>query len=121
MNYLTVTLPGIPPSQKNTWAIRKGGRGIFLSEKVRTFRIIMKEACQRRAIPIPRGTRLTIDLFISQNDFRRRDGSNILQTVEDALNYALPGFDDSMLDVWRVKRERNKKCSPYITVSISSI
>ncbi len=100
---LALTIP-FPPSANHLHTVARGRK--ILSEEGRNYFANVSWRLRRQY-----GTRIDtfdVPLFVVYHvwspDRRRRDMSNLLKAMEDALTYARVWKDDSLIDDFRVRR-----------------
>ena len=125
MTVLTVTIPGVPPSTNHMYG---RGRGrVYQAAGVTSYQAdviaIVRNAAALQA-PLLSGWRLSVDtgsivrveLTWYRPDRRRRDSSNIVKTLEDALATALE-INDEWFE-WTTRRGYDPK-NPRVELTLS--
>jgi len=92
--------------------VKKGGKDIvikYITAKGKQYREQVKESITNAALHhckkhFTDDVRLKIDIVISSPDRRKRDSSNLLKALEDALQHAGVFPDDYQLDVHVIYR-----------------
>jgi len=123
MNRPLMFTSGIPPST-NTAYFNVPGRGRVLSEAARTFKELAIYNCLRAAKKqdwhyVP-DTPLQLKLVLHFNHNGKRDLSNRIKLIEDALAQAL-GFDDKMIHRLIVERGPNTKAAEFCIVRLEEL
>lgn len=99
----TLELP-YPPTTNNLYATVRGRR--VLSKAGREYKATTAWLVKaRRQGALPLGGRLGFRMIVHCPDRRRRDLSNLLKVVEDALKDGQGYFDDSQIDELHVLRD----------------
>ena len=121
----------IPPSVNNlyinrTYRDKKTGKPItrrILSKEARTYKAAVGWEAKGEAMQAGweyGGGRISMRLDLVFRDHRRRDITNCIKIVEDAVAEAL-GFDDRVVDAFLVRRTGVDKNLPRARVSIQEI
>lgn len=103
---ITLTLP-YPPSANRIWrnVIHRGKPRTLLSAEGRQYRGAVGQHCLMQKVAGKRlSGRLRVVVYMHSPDNRRRDVSNILKALEDAITHAGVWRDDSQIDDVRVVR-----------------
>ena len=121
----------IPPSVNNlyinrTWKDRKTGKHVtrrILTQEAKTYKEVVSwevTAAAMRAKWEYQGHRISFMLDLIFRDHRRRDITNCIKIIEDAVAEAL-GFDDRVVDYFLVRRMGVDKHHPVARVSIQEV
>lgn len=115
---MTYTLPW-PPSLNNMYPTVRGRRVLSAEGKRFKASVVAHVLSQGRPAK-PLAGRLRLEVLVYPPDRRRRDLSNLVKAVEDALTAAGVWEDDSQVDVLQVAR---MFVSPKgaITVTVESL
>ena len=112
----------MPPTTNNAY-LNIAGRGRVLSSKARAFKetaiILAIEARKTQDWHYEAGNRLQLSLTLYFNKNGKRDLSNRIKLVEDALAEAL-GFDDSVIDQLIISRGQKAK-EEFCKISIKQL
>lgn len=125
MNELRVVLP-LPPSANNAYPSfwRKGRYRRIVSEKGTAFKdevsILVQVARAKVKWTYETNARFSLSINLYFGDNRRRDISNCVKLLEDAISETL-GFDDSAIDELHVKRMSVKSKVPQAEIIIHCV
>lgn len=112
----TLTLPW-PPSVNGYWR-SVGGRQI-MSKKARAYRKTVVDLVEPSSWPVFEATeRLKVRYDVYPPDRRKRDISNLLKGMEDALTHAFVWEDDEQVDDIRIVRQRSEGKPGRVEVTI---
>jgi crossover junction endodeoxyribonuclease RusA len=119
----TIRLP-YPPSVNQIWRSVRIGKfnRVLLSKAGRQYRADVKSAVQKQVGKLrPTNARLKVCILACMPDKRRRDLSNILKAIEDALTAAGVWNDDEQIDMLSVVRGPVNPRYGYVDVSIERL
>jgi Holliday junction resolvase RusA-like endonuclease len=126
MNILHFQLP-LPPSTNHLYR-NVPGIGRVLTGEARQYKtgaaLITRSAAGLAGWEYRKGSRLALVLTLHFADHRRRDASNTIKLIEDAIAAALD-FDDSVIDLvmaWRAMTDKeNPRCEVMLAVATSAV
>lgn len=106
MNEYRLTLP-CPPSN-NTYYRHARGRN-YLSEKAEKFAEEVNSIIQQKDLALKLPQKLSVTIYASPPDNRKRDLDNVLKGLFDALTKAGFWVDDSQIDHLSISRIAKRK------------
>ncbi|MHC4560626.1 MAG: RusA family crossover junction endodeoxyribonuclease [Planctomycetota bacterium] len=115
-----VLIVDVPPSLNNLYATSRRHGGRFMTAQGRQYKKsvgwLTVDAMMRQVWEY-KGGRIALGIGLVFPNKRRRDISNCIKILEDAISEVL-GFDDRVVDSVLVQRLKNDKENPHAIVTV---
>ena len=115
--FLTIPFPTV--SGNHMW--KRSGRAVYLVPKAREYYALVAHTVRANYHAVNFSTALKVSMAIYPPDKRKRDITNLLKVIEDALTRAGVWADDSLVTELHVSKKELDKSCPRIEIEIETL